>query len=53
MAYLVHHTLNRNGTYTDVEQNLLPFDEKSLTHKSQYKKNSDTNKSKLFPIQNQ
>ena len=48
MAYLVHHALNRNGTYTDGKRNPLPFDEKSLTDKSQYKTNSETNKSTLF-----
>ena len=25
MAYLVHHTLNRNGTYTGGKRNLLPL----------------------------
>ena len=35
MAYLVHHTLNRNGTYTGGKRNLLPFDENlSLINRS-------------------
>ena len=48
MAYLVHHTLNRNGLYTGGKPNPIPFDEKSLTDKSQCKKNSETKKSTLF-----
>ena len=48
MAYLVHHTLNRNETYTGGKRNPLPFDDKSLTDKSQHKKK--TNKSTLFPF---
>ena len=49
MAYLVHHTLNRNGTYTGGKRNLLPFDEKKIiTDKSQHKKSSETSKSTLF-----
>ena len=53
MAYLVHHTVNRNGTYTGGKRNPLPFDKNIITDKTQYKKNSETNKSTLFPIQNQ
>ena len=48
MAYLVYHTLNRNGTYTGGKRNLLPFDEKNITDKSQHKKSSETSKSTLF-----
>ena len=48
MAYLVHHTPNRNGTYTGGKRNLLPFDENIITVKSQQKKNSETSKSTLF-----
>ena len=48
MACLVHHTLNRNGIYTGRKPNPVPFDEKSLTDKSQCKKNSGTKKSTLF-----
>ena len=48
MAYLVHHTLNRNGTYTGGQRNSLPFDEKNITDKSQHKKSSETSKSTLF-----
>ena len=48
MAYLVHHTLNRNGTYTSGKRNSLPFDEKAFTNKSQHKKTSETSKSTLF-----
>ena len=48
MAYLVHHTLNRNGTYTGGKRNPLPFDENIITDKSQHKKNSETSKSTLF-----
>ena len=50
MAYLVLHTLNRNGTYTGGKRNLLPFDEKHITDKSQHKKSSETSKSTLFPF---
>ena len=47
MAYLVHHTLNRNGIYTG--GNPKPTnDEKSLTDKSQCKKNLETNKKSTF-----
>ena len=38
MAYQVHHTLNRNGTYTGGTGNPLPFDENIITDKSQHKK---------------
>ena len=48
MAYLVHHTLNRNGAYTGGKRITLPFNEKCLTDKSQHKKNTETNKSTLF-----
>ena len=48
MAYLVHHTLNRNRTYTGGKQNPLPFDENIITDKSQHKKNSETSKLTLF-----
>ena len=50
MVYLDHHTLNRNGTYTCGKRNSLPFDENIITDKSQYKKNSETCKSTLFPL---
>ena len=52
MAYLVHHTLNRNETYTDGKRNTLPIHGKRLTDKSQYKKKSETNKSTSFSIRN-
>ena len=48
MAYLVHHTLNRNGTYTGGRRNPLPFLENITTDKSQHKKNSETSKLTLF-----
>ena len=48
MAYLVHHTLNRNGTYTGGKRNPLAFDENIIIDKSQHKKNSETSKSTLF-----
>ena len=48
MVYLVHHTLNRNRTYTGGKRNPLPFDQKSLTDKSKHKTNSETYKSTLF-----
>ena len=51
MAYLVHHTLNRNETYTGVKRNALPFDENIITDKSQHKKKSETSNSTLFSIQ--
>ena len=38
MRYLVHHTLNRNGTYTGGKRNPLPFDENIITDKSQHKR---------------
>ena len=47
---IVHHTLNRNGTYTGGKRNPLHFDEKSLTDESQHKRNSETNKSTFFPF---
>ena len=31
MAYLVHHTLNPNGTYHGGKRNPLPFNENSIT----------------------
>ena len=43
MAYLVHHTLNRNGTYTGGKQNPLSFDENIITDKQQHKKDARTN----------
>ena len=46
--YLVHHTLNRNGTYTGGKRNPLPFDENIITDKSQHKKKSETSKSTRF-----
>ena len=48
MAYLVHHTLNRNGTYTGEKRTHLPFDENIITDESQHKKDSETSKSTLF-----
>ena len=33
MTYLVHHTLNRNGTYTDGKRNPYAFDENMITDK--------------------
>ena len=53
MAYLVHHTLNQNGTYIGGKRNPLPFDENIITDKSQHKRNSESSKSALFFIQNQ
>ena len=50
MVYLVHHTLNRNGTYTGGKRNALPFDENIITDKSQHKKDSETSKSTMFPF---
>ena len=50
MAYLVHHTLNRNGTYTGGKRNPLPFDENIITDKSQHKTKSETSKATLFPF---
>ena len=50
MAYLVHHTLNRNGTYTNGKRNPLFIHGKSPTDKSRYKKKSETNKSTPFPF---
>ena len=50
MAYLVHHTLNRNGTYTGGKRNPLPFDENIITDKSQHKRNSETSKKHFFPF---
>ena len=47
MAYLVYHTLKRHGMYTGGKLNPVPFDEKSLTDKSQCKKNSETKESTL------
>ena len=50
MEYLVHHTLNRTGTYmyTGGKRNPLPFDGNIITDKSQHKRNSKTNKSTFF-----
>ena len=48
MAYVVLHTLNRNGTYTGGKRNPLPFDENIITDQSQHKKNSEISKSTLF-----
>ena len=53
MAYLVHHTFNRNGACTGGKLNPLPVDEKNLTDKSQHKKSSETGHLTLFPIQSQ
>ena len=50
MAYLVHHILNQNGTYTGGKRNPLPFDENIITDKLLHKKNSETSKSTLFPF---
>ena len=50
MAYLVHHTLNRNGTYTGGKRNPLPIHGKSPTDKSQYKKKSETKNQHFFPF---
>ena len=46
MAYLVHHTLNRNGIYPGGKPNPVPFDEKSCTDNRSAKKT--TKKSILF-----
>ena len=46
-------SFRQNEIYTGGKLNPLPFDEKSITDKSQHKKNLGTNKSTLFPIQNQ
>ena len=51
MAYLVHHTLNRNGAYTGGKRNPLPLDENIITDKSHHKKNSETSKSTLFTFE--
>ena len=51
MAYLVHHTLNRNGTYTGGKLNPLLFDENIITDKSQHKKNSETANQHFFPFE--
>ena len=48
MAHLVHHTLNRNGTYTGGRRNLLPFGEIIITDKSRHKKSTETSKSTFF-----
>ena len=48
MAYLVHHTMNRNGTYTGGKRNPLPFAENIITDKSQHKKSSEISESTLF-----
>ena len=48
MAFLAHHTLNRNGTYTGGKRNPLHFDENIITDKSQHKKNSEISKSTVF-----
>ena len=53
MAYLVHHTLNRNEIYTGRKPNPVIFDEKSLTDKWQCKKNSEIKNQHVFSIQNQ
>ena len=50
MAYLIHHTLTRNGIYTVGSQTPYPLMKKSLTDKSQCKKNSETKQSTLFPF---
>ena len=50
MAYLVHHTLNRNGTYTGGKRNPLPFDENIITDKSQHKKNTEIANQRFFPF---
>ena len=44
MTYLVHHTLNRNGTYTGGKRNPLPFDENIITDKSHQKTKQKKNK---------
>ena len=48
MAYLILHTLNRNGTFTGGKRNPLPFDENIINDKSQHKTNSETSKSTHF-----
>ena len=48
MAYLVYHTLNRNGTYTGGKPNPLPIHGKSPTDKSQY---TESQKSVILNIQ--
>ena len=53
MAYLVHQTVNRNGTYTNGKRNLLPFDENIITDKSQYKTKLEDWEINTFSIQNQ
>ena len=56
MAYLVQHTLNRNGTYTGGERNPLSFDENIITDKSQQKKKKKKKRTRrlanqhFFPI---
>ena len=43
--------IESNGTYTGGKRNPLPFDENTITDKSQHKKNRETSKSTLFSIQ--
>ena len=50
MAYLVQHTLNRNGIYTGGKPNPVSFDEKSLIDKSQCNKDSETKNQYFFPL---
>ena len=38
MAYLVHHSLNRNRTYSGGKQNPVPFAENIITDKSSTKR---------------
>ena len=49
MAYLVHHTLNQNGTFSGGKRNPLPFDENIIADELQHKKNSETDQY-FFPF---
>ena len=50
---IVHHTLNRNGTYTGGKRNPLHFVEKSLTDESQHKSLTDESQHKSLTDESQ
>ena len=50
MAYLVHHTLSRSGTYAGGKRNPLPIHGSSPKDKSQYKQKPETNNQHFFPF---
>ena len=50
---IVHHTLNRNGTYTGRKRNPLHFVEKSLTDESQHKSLTDESQHKSLTDESQ